>query len=95
MFFETFDVPAFYLTPHGSLAVYGAGRSSALSLDFGEDAVNMIYVNEGSSSHTHFCSPNFIFVGKMDPNEVTCMRAGGGHCTRYLASLLGYLPPAP
>lgn len=46
--FETFQVPAMYLVPAGTLALYAAGSPTGLAIDVGEFIAQIVSVREGS-----------------------------------------------
>ena len=48
LLFETLQVPAMYLVPTGTLALYAAGRTTGLAIDVGEFVSQIVPVHEGS-----------------------------------------------
>jgi len=65
IFFETFSVPAFYLSISGLLALYGAGRLTGLAVDMGHLQTWIIPAIEGNALHEH------INLGAQGGNDVT------------------------
>eukprot|EP01124_Arcella_intermedia_P037183 TRINITY_DN989_c1_g4_i1.p1 TRINITY_DN989_c1_g4~~TRINITY_DN989_c1_g4_i1.p1 ORF type:complete len:362 (-),score=68.22 TRINITY_DN989_c1_g4_i1:45-1130(-) len=47
IYFETFSVPAMYLSVQGLLALYAAGRTTGIVVDIGEGVCDGVIVNEG------------------------------------------------
>jgi len=48
VFFETFDVPAFYISSQAILAAYGAGRSQGIIVDSGHEETRIAWVWQGA-----------------------------------------------
>ena len=44
--FETFNVPCYLSKPHNCLTMAASGNTSGLSVDFGEDGVNIVPIYE-------------------------------------------------
>jgi len=53
IFFETFSVPAFYLSMSGILAMYGTGRETGLAVDMGHLQTWIVPVVDGHALHEH------------------------------------------
>jgi len=47
LFFETFNVPALYLSNSAVLALYAFGRTTGVVLDSGADVTNTVPIYEG------------------------------------------------
>jgi actin len=72
IFFETFQVPAFYLQPSAPLALYACGRDTGVVFDCGESVTQVIPVYDGQSSKDLVKTVNFA----------------GGDVTRFLGQVL-------
>jgi len=47
IFFETFNVPAFFISPQATLSLYASGRTTGVVLDVGDGVTNSVPVYEG------------------------------------------------
>ena len=74
IFFETFQVPAFYLQPSPQLCLVGIGRESGVVFDCGEGYTQVVPVYEEKGSKALIKTLNFA----------------GGDLTRNLGQILGY-----
>jgi actin len=72
IFFETLQVPAFYLQVSAPLALYAHGRTSGVVLDCGEGVTHVVPVYESESSKDLIKTMNFA----------------GGDVTRFLGQVL-------
>jgi len=70
--FETFNVPALYLTTANTLAMYAAGRTTGLAVDFGFES----------------CRVAPVYEGLVIRDAVTTLSVGGGDIKQYLQKLL-------
>lgn len=72
VFFERFNVPAFYSQMQAILALYASGRTTGLVLDSGDGVTHSVPVYEGFSI----------------PSAINRIDVGGRDVTRYLGTLL-------
>jgi actin-related protein len=72
--FETFEVPAFYLTLQAALSFYACGRTTGLYLDAGFGVTHTIPIYEGYPLH-HAIEKNDL---------------GGGDLTEYMRRILKF-----
>ena len=70
--FETFNVPAFYLTNSLFLSLYATGRENGVCVDFGFEQISI--------------AP--MYAGCVLSNAFTRLNVGGRHITQYLNQLL-------
>ena len=49
IFFETFNVPSFFVSPQATLSLYASGRTTGLVLDSGDGVTHAVPVYEGFS----------------------------------------------
>ena len=70
--FETFNIPAFYVSMQAILSLYGAGRTTGIVLDSGD-------------SMTHVMP---IYDGYALPHAMNRLDLAGRDITRYLAIIL-------
>lgn len=72
LFFETFNVPAFYVQVQAILSLYASGRTTGVVLDSGDGVTHAVPVYEGFSL----------------PHAITRIDVGGRDVTQYLQRLL-------
>jgi centractin len=72
IFFETFNVPAFFVSMQAILSLYASGETSGLVLDSGDGVTHVVPVSSG------FAVPSAILRADL----------GGRDITRYLQLLL-------
>ena len=63
--FETFDVPAFYLSIQAVLSLYSSGRTTGLVLDSGDGATHTVPIYEG------YCLPHAIESNYLAGRDLT------------------------
>ena len=72
--FETFNVPCFYLSINGLLALYSCGRTTGVSLECGEGITNCLPVEDGSQI----------------PYSIKRMNFAGSDIDEYLRKILNH-----
>ena len=70
--FETFNVPCFYVSVQGVLALYSSGRTTGLVLDSGEGITSTLPIYEGYAV----------------PHAIQRVPLAGRHLTEYMRTLL-------
>ncbi|HTN88503.1 MAG TPA: actin, cytoplasmic 2 [Sorangium sp.] len=75
--FETFQVPAMYLAPTGTLALHAAGRTTGLAIDVGESVSQIVAVHEGFVVPK--ASARLAFAGHFVTDYLTKLMAEPGY----------------
>ncbi|WP_438003330.1 actin, cytoplasmic 2 [Sorangium sp. So ce321] len=75
--FETLQVPAMYLVPAGTLALYAAGRTTGLAIDVGEFVSQIVAVHEGFVLPK--ASARLAFAGHLVTDYLTKLMASYGY----------------
>lgn len=52
MFFESFNVPYFYMTPDSLLSLYSSGKTTGTVIDSGHNKTSIVPIVEGSIIHS-------------------------------------------